>query len=69
MNLLEHHIVEVHSIKDVSTEFERNIGYPPVEPLLEVDLTYDCYGRIVRTSQDFYKSDWEKSVERGYFMA
>lgn len=69
MNLVEHHIKEVHSVKDISDEFEQNVGYLPYEPLLEVDLTYDCYGRIVRTSQDFYKSDWEKSVERGYFMA
>lgn len=69
MNLVEHHIVKVHSVKDISDEFEQNVGFLPYEPLIEVDLTYNCYGRITRIPKQFFKSDWEEAVENGYFMA
>ena len=65
MNLLEHYIKEVHFVTDVTNK----LAYPTSEPLYAVDLTYDCYGRIARIPKQFYKSDWEKTVERGYFMA
>ena len=69
MNLLEHYIQEVHSVKDVSNEFEERNGYPPNEPLLRVDLTCDCYGSVARDTWYFPISKWEDTKAKGYFMA
>lgn len=32
MNLLEHYIIEVHSVKDITNEFAKHCGYIPEEP-------------------------------------
>ena len=69
MNLLEHYIKEIHSIKDITNKFTENCGYVPNEPLLEVDLTYDCYGIIERSKMTFWKSNFEMVKNEGYFMA
>lgn len=59
MNLLENYIKEVHGIR----ESEK---YPDV---IEVDVTCDCYGSIRRTRHLTNKEQWEKDLEKGYFMA
>ena len=69
MNLLEHYIKEIHSIKDITNEFIECCGYVPNEPLLEVDLTYDCYGVVKRGKMTFWKSNFEMVKNEGYFMA
>ena len=69
MNLLEHYIKEVHFVDDVTNKFEQKNGYPPNEPLLKVDLTYDCYGATERDTRYFFKSEWDLAREKGYFMA
>lgn len=53
MNLLEHYIKEIHSVKDITNEFTERCGYVPNEPLLEVDLTYTCYGVVERDKMIF----------------
>lgn len=58
MNILEHYIKEVHSIREV-----------PAHPkMIIVDVTCDCWGSISRTSHITDKEEWAKSVERGYFL-
>ena len=69
MNLLEHYIKEIHGVKDITNKFAEHAGYEPGEPLLEVDLTYDCYGRIKRTTELFWKSNFERVKKQGYFLA
>lgn len=69
MNLLEHYIKEVHWVDDVTNHFIEKNGYEPYEPLLKVDLTYDCYGVTERKVMHFYKSEWDSAREKGYFMA
>ncbi len=69
MNLLEHYIKEVHSVDDVTNKFEEKNGYLPSEPLLKVDLTYDCCGQITRETRFFFRSEWEGAKLKGYFMA
>ena len=54
MNLLKHHIKEIHSISDITDRFIKRCGYEPNEALLEVDLTYDCYGVIKRKKETFF---------------
>lgn len=69
MNLLEHYIIEIHSVKDITNEFTEHFGYVPNEPLLEVDLTYDCYGVVERCKTTFWKSNFDRVKNEGYFMA
>lgn len=69
MNLLEHYIKEIHSVKDITNKFTDRAGYEPGEPLLEVDLTYDCYGVVKRGKMTFWKSNFERAKKQGYFMS
>lgn len=69
MNLLEHYIKEIHSVQDVSDEFEKATGGEPKEPLYEVDVTFDCYGVVERTRKIMNKSEFEQAKKQGYFLA
>lgn len=69
MNLLEHYIKEIHSVRDITEEFTGHCARKPKEPLLEVDLTYDCYGIVTREKKTFWKSDFENAKKEGYFTA
>ena len=68
VNLVELHITEIHSVKDVTNEFIGRCGHTPDEPFLQVDLTYDCYGQLKRTTECFWKSNWDKIQKQGYFF-
>lgn len=59
MNLLEHYIKEIHGIEQLEK-------YPDY---IVVDLTFDCYGIVERKEYITRKDQWEKDVERGYFLA
>ena len=59
MNLLEHYIKQIHEVK----EYEE---YPD---MLEVDVTYDCYGDIKRGKHITSKEQWKVDSSRGYFLA
>ena len=59
MNLLKHSIIEVHGTK----EFGK---YPN---MIEVDVTYNCYGDIKRTKHITDKQQWQKDMEVGFFLA
>ena len=59
MNILEHYIKEVHEIKEF-------INYPG---MIEIDVTCTCYGTKQRVKHRTNKIQWQKDVERGYFMA
>ena len=48
MNLLEHYIQEVHSIEDVTSQYEEVVGRKLEQPALKVDITIDCYGVVER---------------------
>lgn len=69
MNLLEHKIIEIHSVKDVTSAFVEHCGYEPDEPLLTVNLTYDCYGVRKTTDVTFWKSNFEAAKKNGYYLA
>lgn len=69
MNLLEHYIKEIHSVHDVSDEFEKATGSKPKEPLYEIDITVNCYGVVERKRKIMSKSDFEQAKKQGYFLA
>lgn len=58
MNLVEHYIVTIHS-ETLSKDGK----------FIIVDLTYDCYGCLKRTTEEFLISTWDKIKEDGYFLA
>lgn len=68
MNLLEHYIKEIHSVTDITEEYAKR-GYKSPEPLLEVDMTVNCYGVIERKKKQFLKSDFELAKAMGYYMS
>ena len=59
MNLLEHHIKEIHH-----AELKQVKGWD----LVEVDLTYSCYGITERKTKLFWPKEWEDAKTNGYFM-
>lgn len=69
MDLLEHYIRKIHSVKNITQDFEKHCGYVPEEDLYEVDLTYDCYGMEKRTKTTFWESNFERVKQCGYYMA
>ena len=68
MNLIEHYIKEIHSVKDVSNKFEEATGRKSKEPLYEVDITVNCYGVVERTRKFMSKSEFERANKQGYFL-
>ena len=59
MNLVECYIKEIHSEIIYVTngrEFAR------------VEVTYDSYGRVARTTTVFLKNEWETAKEKGYWL-
>lgn len=68
MNLLEHYIKEVHSVKACEESWTYDELFKDDE-FVNVDLTYNCYGAIERRIRCWSKDDWEHIQEQGYFMA
>lgn len=69
MNLVEHYIKEIYSETDITEDFKKVVGAEPYEPLIEVDVLYDCYGTEERRRLSFFKSKLDRAKEQGYFMA
>lgn len=59
MNLLEHYIIEVHSV----------IEYTAVPGMIKVDVTYDCWGNVQRDTHITSKALWEEALTKGYYLA
>lgn len=69
MNLLEHNIVKVYSVDDITKEAEENLGYTQREQRVRVIMRVDCYGQEEDAVKIFYKTEWEKVREQGNYMA
>ena len=73
MNLLEHHIEKIISVKDVTKDitntFKDEIGYEPQEPLLQVEVECNCYGVIEHKTLKFWESEFKEIKKKGYFLA
>ncbi|WP_143322828.1 hypothetical protein [Clostridium sp. HBUAS56010] len=76
MNLVECYIENVLSVVDKTPEFvtymQTDGGYPdfvPGEPYLEVLCNVNCYGSKTTETHLWKKSDYEKYLEQGYYLA
>lgn len=68
MNLMEHYIIDVYSVVDVTEELKQH-GIDSSEDMLKVDVLYDCYGIKERRCVTMSKSKWEEAKTNGYFLA
>lgn len=69
MNLVEHYIIEIYDIEDITEKFVKDIGYPPVEPMIMVKMRVNCYGNEEDVASTFYLSKWEEIQKQGYYLA
>lgn len=74
MNLLEHYINEILSVKDITNEYiERmKIFHEDVftnEPLYEVEMNINCYGIKESVKVIWSKSEYEYNMQKGYYLA
>lgn len=64
MNLLQVNILEIHSVEDVTDKCKW-----ATEPMVAVDMTTDCYGKVERIKHIFCESAWECAKEKGWYLA
>lgn len=69
MNVLEHFILSVYKIEDITEEYEKKFAKPSKEKLLKVFLEYDCYGQKDKTELVFSETEWNTAKKNGYFLA
>lgn len=75
MNLLEHYIEKVISVKDVTQEWEKYMqeeedpNYIELDPMLEIKVLVNCMGVEEYNILWCNKSEWDKIQEQGYYMA
>ena len=62
MNVLEHYIVEVHSVKELPLEYWMDDFH------VEVHMTSNCHGHERFGKHIFTISQWEHIKQRGYYM-
>lgn len=62
MNLLEHYIKEVHSVKTIPHQDWME------EEWIEVEMTVNCYGNISKTTYYNTRENYERDLERGHYM-
>jgi hypothetical protein len=66
MNLLEHHIINIHSVK---SKVAKNFYAEGVDQeFIIADITVDCHGHVERIKREFMPEDWELAKQQGYFM-
>ena len=69
MNLLEHYIKDVHSVEDVTEEYEKIVDRKLKQPALKVTVTVNCYGNAKKVTQIFLKNEWEHILKQGFYLA
>ena len=74
MNLIEHYINNVLSVKDITEEYTTrmkrfNEDFFIGEPIYEVEMDINCYGREEVVIEIWTKSEYEAHVQRGYYLA
>ena len=69
MNPVEHKVIEIHTVVDITKEFEAKWGYLPCDVMYEVDLTYTVGGETIRRKRTMFRCELDGIRKRGYFMA
>ena len=69
MNLLEHYVLNVNSVEDITIEAKRKIGFMPSEKIYKVDMDTVCYGVKERVVKVFTEKEYMSMKKNGYYMA
>jgi hypothetical protein len=73
MNLLEHYIIRVIRIEDVTEEFNEYLKKleesKSPERLYVAKLEVDCYGKKEIIERGFFESELKRALEQGYYLA
>lgn len=64
MNILEHYIQEVKSVKPYTEEWTKEFN----KEFVSVCVVTNCYGCIEERETVVSVEDWDIARERGYFM-
>lgn len=64
MNILEHYIEEIHSVKPYTEEWTKEF---PDRKFVEVDVTSNCWGCVERQKHVWTVVELAKHKEQGYF--
>lgn len=69
MNKLEHYIVEIYSIIDVTDNLKRyNAWRKASTPIYEVYMLVNCCGILSEVTEIFSNNQWEEVKRNGYYM-
>lgn len=68
MNLVEHYIEKILSIEDVTNKMSEIIKDLD-EPMYEIKMVVDCYGIVTTEEVIWRKSEYEKNMKIGYYLA
>ena len=66
MNILENHIIKIHSEKPMTRKEWIDNDY---KNYIKVDITIDCHGILERKTRVFHKDEWEEVKKFGYYLA
>lgn len=64
MNLVEHYIEEVHSVKPYVEDWTRKLN----KPFVIVELTYNCYGTYGEHKWVYSVDEWNEIREKGFYL-
>lgn len=64
MNVLEHYIVETHSVTPYRAEWTKEVS----DKFVTADITTNCYGVTKRESRVFSEREWDEAVKNGYYL-
>lgn len=67
MNLLENYLVEVFNIEPYESKWTKE-DWAREKVWLKVTASFNCYGRITKTTDIYSKDEWDRIVERGYHL-
>ena len=69
MNLIEHYIIKVISVEDATKEWEEYMERKETDIVLRVEVFIDCFEHTEKAVNYFYKSEWGKIEEQGYYLS
>lgn len=64
MNILEHYIVEIHSVVAYEEDWTEKFG----KEFVQIDVTTNCHGHSERRSRIITEEELNEAKEKGYFM-
>ena len=69
MNKLEHYVIEVYSVIDVTAEYIKYAGWRGKStPIVKVEMLVDCCGIRTVATEVFSSIEWEQVKMQGFYL-